>query len=132
MGLVQIERLLGWNDTRRALTQHYRKTLAAVLPQVRVPFEATRSTTAHIMPVLLPAGSDRHQVMQRMRELNVQTSMHYPPIHHFDFYRRKFPGVTLAHTESYCATELTVPLHPQLSTSDVERVVESLATALAV
>lgn len=131
MGLVQIDRLLGWNDTRRALTQHYRETIGRVVPQVRVPFEATRSTTAHIMPVLLPAGTDRHRVMQRMREMNVQTSMHYPPIHQFDFYRRKFPGVVLEHTEGYCATELTVPLHPQLSTADVERVVESLATALA-
>ena len=25
MGLVQIERLLGWNETRRELTRHYRE-----------------------------------------------------------------------------------------------------------
>lgn len=130
MGLVQIERLLGWNETRRALTQHYREVIAARLPQVRVPFAAGHRTTAHIMPVLLPAGTDRHRVMQRMRELNVQTSMHYPPIHQFDYYRRKFPGVELPITEQFCASELTVPLHPKLSNADVERVVESLAESL--
>lgn len=131
MGLVQIERLLGWNDTRRDLTRHYRETFAERLPQVRVPFEAGHSTTAHIMPVLLPKGTDRHAVMQRMREQNVQTSMHYPPIHHFDFYRRRYPGIVLPRTESYCADELTIPLHPQLTRADVERVVDALAVALS-
>jgi acetylornithine deacetylase/succinyl-diaminopimelate desuccinylase-like protein len=31
-----------------------------------------------------PSGTDRHQVMQRMREQGIQTSMHYPPIHRFE------------------------------------------------
>ena len=98
---------------------------------MRVPFEPDHVTTAHILPVLLPIDSDRPGVMQRMREQNVQTSMHYPPIHRFDFYRRRYPDVELPNTERFCADELTIPLHPQLSRADIERVVDSLAVALA-
>ncbi|WP_428425499.1 DegT/DnrJ/EryC1/StrS family aminotransferase [Methylibium sp.] len=130
MGLVQIERLLGWNDTRRTLTAHYRKIFARTLPSVQVPFKPDHETSAHIMPVLLPEGTNRHQVMERMRAQGVQSSMHYPPIHHFEYYRNRFPGIVLPETERYCERELTIPLHPQLSTGDVERVVASLGKAL--
>ena len=131
LGLVQIERLLGWNETRRTLAAHYRKTLERVLPAaVKVPFQADHRTSAHIMPVLLPSGANRHQVMERMRAQGVQSSMHYPPIHQFEYYRNKFPGVALPNTEHYCERELTIPLHPHLSAADVERVVASLRDAL--
>lgn len=130
LGLVQIERLLGWNQTRRGLTAHYRKTLLQRLPSVESPFSAQHATSAHIMPVLLPIGANRHQVMERMRARGVQSSMHYPPIHHFEYYRSTFPAVVLPKTEHYCERELTLPLHPQMSFADVERVVATLGSAL--
>jgi len=130
MGIVQLERLLGWNETRRELVSQYREALAERAPDVRVPFDADHPTAAHIMPVLLPPGSDRAAVMQVMRERNVQTSMHYPPIHQFDFYRRRDPDVTLPNTERFCSDELTIPLHPRLSEADVGRVVDALVQGL--
>ncbi|MCU1631287.1 MAG: aminotransferase DegT [Pseudonocardia sp.] len=131
MGLVQIERLEGWNARRRALTETYRQALARELPEVTVPFDSTHPTTAHLLPALLPPGTDRPAVMAHMREARVQTSVHYPPIHQFDYYLRTLGGVSLPHTERFCRDELTLPLHPQLSTADVERVVRSLHQALA-
>ncbi len=130
LGLVQLDRLPGWNDVRRDHTQRYRHRLAAELPQVGVPFDATHPTTAHILPVLLPPGTDRPAVMAGMREAGVQTSMHYPPIHQFDFYRRTYGEIAVPVTEAFCARELTLPLHPQLSAADVDRVVRSLGSAL--
>jgi dTDP-4-amino-4,6-dideoxygalactose transaminase len=130
LGLVQIARLPGWNDTRRELTTTYRTVLAAELPQVTVPFDAAHRTVAHILPVLLPAGTDRTAVMAHLRAAMVQSSMHYPPVHEFDYYLRTFGAVSLPHTEAFSATELTLPLHPRLTVPDVERVVRTLAVAL--
>jgi len=130
MGLVQIERLLGWNDKRRTLASHYRRALMRFAPSVGVPFAGDHATSAHIMPVLLPAGSDRQVVMQRMREQQIQTSMHYPPIHTFSYYRKAFHTEPLPQTELFCERELTVPLHPQLSLEDVDRVVAALSDSL--
>ncbi|MGD9526934.1 DegT/DnrJ/EryC1/StrS family aminotransferase [Pseudonocardia sp.] len=134
LGLVQIARLPGWNDTRRALTAHYRDVLARELPSVTVPFARAHPTTAHILPVLLPPGTDRRAVMASLREARIQSSMHYPPIHEFDVYRRRHPGtvpLTLPNTEAFAAAELTLPLHPLLAPEDVERVVRTLAEAMA-
>ena len=130
IGLVQIERLLGWNER----AARWRRTIAgrwrASLPRLSVPFADDHATSAHIMPVLLPAGSDRQSVMQRMREQNIQTSMHYPPIHTFSHYRKAFPTAPLPQTELFCERELTLPLHPQLSLEDVDRVVAALRDSL--
>jgi dTDP-4-amino-4,6-dideoxygalactose transaminase len=131
LGLVQIARLPSWNDTRRALTGHYRQALAREPAAVRVAFDAAHPTTAHILPVVLPSGTDRPAVMAHLRAARVQSSMHYPPIHEFDLYRRTTGPVTLPHTERFAATELTLPLHPLLTPADVDRVVRTLAAALA-
>jgi dTDP-4-amino-4,6-dideoxygalactose transaminase len=130
MGLVQLERLLGWNEARRRLSAHYRQQLARRVPSVQMPFAEAHATSAHILPVLLPPGTDRQIVMQGMRERQIQTSMHYPPIHSFSYYRKALPSGPLPHTEAFCERQLTLPLHPQLSIGDVERVVAALGESL--
>lgn len=130
VGLVQIERLPGWNDTRRALTATYRDVLARELPIVTVPFDAEHVTTAHILPVLLPRGADRTAVMAALRAGRVQSSMHYPPLHRFSRYVESFGDVELPNTDAFADVELTLPLHPRLTTADVERVVTTLRSAL--
>jgi dTDP-4-amino-4,6-dideoxygalactose transaminase len=131
IGLVQIERLASWNDQRRDLTGAYRKLIHSLLPSVSIPFSDGHATTAHIMPVLLPPGVDRQKVMQHLRSVGIQTSVHYPPIHHFAYYRQKFGELSLPQTEQFSDAELTLPLHPRLSPYHVEKVVTALATALA-
>ena len=71
IGLVQLERLSVWNDTRRALTLRYREVLARALPDVVLPFDDGHPTTAHLLPVVLPPGADRARVITRMREAGV-------------------------------------------------------------
>jgi dTDP-4-amino-4,6-dideoxygalactose transaminase len=131
LGLVQIERLAGWNETRRELMAHYRTGLRHAVPEVEVPFDPAHPTSGHIMPVLLPEGCDRPKVMAEMRAAGVQTSVHYPAIHQFDFYRRSYGQISLPNTERFSERQLTLPLHPGLSAGDVDRVVAALSRALS-
>jgi dTDP-4-amino-4,6-dideoxygalactose transaminase len=82
------------------------------------------------MPVVLPPGSDRAAVMAAMRAAAVQTSVHYPAIHQFTYYRERFGDIRLPHTEQFGSHELTLPLHPALSLADIARVVSALREAL--
>ncbi len=131
MGLVQLTRLPQWNARRRELTDCYRQNLDMHLPQVSIPFEEGHETAAHIMPVLLPEGADRERIMTRLRKEGTQSSIHYPPVHQFSYYRERFSGVTLPKTEQFSARELTLPLHPGLNERDVERVVHMLHEAIS-
>ena len=130
VGSAQLKHLSEWNLKRKALSLIYRSRLAAEIPVVRVPFDATHPTSAHLMPVLLPENSRREAVMDSLRASGIQSSIHYPPVHRFSYYRGLFPNLELPKTEEFCRRELSLPLHPALTGEDVDRVVACLSSAL--
>ena len=131
IGIVQLKHLQQWNKRRVELTDVYRQTVSDHLPQVTIPFELGHQTGAHLMPVLLPSHIDRENIMNRLYQAGIQTSIHYPPVHCFSYYRGLFPGVKLQNTETFFAQELTLPLHASLKENDVEKVVYALRDAVS-
>ncbi len=76
------------------------------------------------------ASAERQNVIDRLREAGIQTTIHYPPTHRLSFYRDLYPNVSLPKTEDFAARELTLPLHPRMEAADVETVTRCLAEAL--
>jgi dTDP-4-amino-4,6-dideoxygalactose transaminase len=130
LGLAQLKKLPEWNDVRRSLSLSYRQLIAEHCPSVMVPFEAPWPSAHHLMPVVLPTATNRQLVIDRLRKRGIQTTVHYPPVHRLTFYRDLYPDTSLPRTEDFSRRELTLPLHPRMTQSDVERVVNSLAAAL--
>lgn len=130
IGLIQLERLAQWNDRRRDLTLLYRQQLADSFPDCTVPFGNDHKTAAHLMPILLPDGVDRNIVMNKLRDSGIQTSIHYPPAHRFEYYRNLFPDTHLPTTESFADRELSLPLHPSLSKSKIIYIVKKLSQCI--
>lgn len=130
MGLVQLARLLKWNAYRKKLSDFYRRILREQIAEIAIPFSESHETSAHIMPVLLQGHVDRQKVMQHLRGAGIQSSIHYPPVHRFSYYQKRFPDISLPNTEHFCSRELTLPLHPVLIENDVYRVVRVLKEAL--
>jgi dTDP-4-amino-4,6-dideoxygalactose transaminase len=131
LGISQLSRLPGWNAERGRLSALYRSLLAEALPEVLVPFASDHPSCWHIMPVLVPEGADRDRVRLLMRDMGIQTSMHYPPIHSFSCYSKMRGGSGLPRTEAFSGREITLPLYPGLADADVGRVVAALGEALA-
>lgn len=130
IGLVQLERLAEWNRTRSHLAGMYRALINEYCPSVHVAFSTPRTSTHHIMPVLLPDADVRSAVIGHLRDCGIQTTIHYPPVHQLSYYRNRYPGVRLPRTEEFARRELTLPLHPQMTLRSVEDVVEALASAV--
>ncbi|MGI0024285.1 MAG: DegT/DnrJ/EryC1/StrS family aminotransferase, partial [Nitrososphaera sp.] len=114
VGITQLPHLTRWNARRRELSALYRQRLAQHVPDIVVPFSDDWKTAAHLMPILLPMGTDRHSIMECLNRRSIQTSIHYPPVHQFSYYRRRFPSLRVLKTESFCEREMTLPLHPLL------------------
>ncbi len=130
VGLVQLSKLLEWNERRRELAAMYRELIAIHCPQVIVPFNQKQISAHHIFPILLPPQIDRQDVVDHLRANGVQTTIHYTPIHTLTYYREMFPGLQLPLTEAFAVRELTIPLHPLMTLTDVETVVHALAYAV--
>jgi dTDP-4-amino-4,6-dideoxygalactose transaminase len=129
---VQLGKLPGLLKRRRELFRRYADALAGtklVLPFRGGRFESELDETAiHILPVLLPEGTDRLAVMARMKQAGIQTSIHYPPVHRFACYAGE--ADLLPRTTALAARELTLPFYPTLPDEHVPVVVETLLRSL--
>ncbi|MCX5893239.1 MAG: DegT/DnrJ/EryC1/StrS family aminotransferase, partial [Deltaproteobacteria bacterium] len=129
LGLAQLQRLEVGNDRRRQLTGMYQEKLKP-LPQLEIPFLGVPEGSAHhIFPVLLKDGALRPAFMSHLAKEGIQTSIHYPPIHHFTYYRQLWPpdfNHCLPHTEAVAGREVTLPLFPAMTSTQLELVVQSI------
>jgi dTDP-4-amino-4,6-dideoxygalactose transaminase len=133
LGRSQLARLEDRQERRRRLVIEYRKQIA-VIPGVRaVPEHLAVDGSDHLLVVELPAGVDRDLVQQRLRDDGVPTAVHFPPLHHFDRFRAhaEIGRGGLAVADAHAARVLSLPLHAEMTLSDVERVVTTLRGALA-
>jgi dTDP-4-amino-4,6-dideoxygalactose transaminase len=132
LGLVQLKHLPERNNRRKALMQKYLTELRRS-SIIQIPFGwPSEESSHHICPVLLADGMDRKAFMDGMRDRGIQTSIHYPPIHLFSYYRERFgyrPGL-LPITEAVAQREVTLPLYPGMADADVERVVAAVEETL--
>jgi dTDP-4-amino-4,6-dideoxygalactose transaminase len=136
IGLVQLEHLSAWNERRSELVRLYARRLKSLCPAVLLPFAdwhcaSNNGSAHHIMPIVLPKGVERQYIVDELRDCEVQTTIHYPPVHRLSFYRERFPSLRLPCTEEFARRELTLPLHPRMQDAHVEQVVDALARALS-
>jgi dTDP-4-amino-4,6-dideoxygalactose transaminase len=130
LGLAQLAKVEKNNECRRHLSQHYRSELQELARQVSIPFHHHEGkTSAHIMPILLPKGTDREKFMSSMKEQGIQTSFHYPPVHTFTAYKSDTKW-NLPVTEEVASREVTLPLFPTMSVEDVDAVVAAVRVSL--
>ncbi len=119
LGLVQLRKLDRMIEKRKALAEVYRKELHSV-NGITLPFMRRRGVASyHLFPILVDADR-RGDLMEGLRSAGIQTSVHFPPIHLFTYYRRRFglkPGM-LPKTEEAARREVTLPLHPRMKTGD--------------
>jgi dTDP-4-amino-4,6-dideoxygalactose transaminase len=132
LGLVQLDKLDLNNARRCELTAEYQRLLVGT-PGLVMPFRDHHGTSAcHLAPVILNAGIDRHAIIEKLRDMGIQTSIHYPPIHLFSYYQQRLgtrDGM-LPLTEEVGRREITLPLHPRMAVKDVETVANALRLAL--
>jgi dTDP-4-amino-4,6-dideoxygalactose transaminase len=129
IGLVQLKKLDKNNEKRREIVEEYRKRLKAI-SDISIPFENHEEKSSyHIFPILLAEDIARNEFIDKLKEKGIQTSIHYPPIHLFTYYRKifGFKEDGLSKTEFVGEQEVTMPLYPLMKKKDVEFIAESIS-----
>jgi dTDP-4-amino-4,6-dideoxygalactose transaminase len=125
---VKLAHLPRWLPRRRAIATRYREGINH--PLLRHPQTAPGAHHAyHIYPVRV---AERERVARRLATLGIDTLIHYPvPVHlqpafaHLGYGPGDFPVAERAASEI-----LSLPLYPQLTDVEVERVIAGLEVAL--
>ncbi|MCK9305956.1 MAG: DegT/DnrJ/EryC1/StrS aminotransferase [Methanomicrobiales archaeon HGW-Methanomicrobiales-6] len=132
LGIVQLRRLEENNERRRDIVKRYRRTLAGI-EQIECPFGGRENgkSSHHIFPVILSADLSRAGFQAALKERGIQTSIHYPPVHLFTYYRRLLGDTrgSLPKTEFVGEHEVTLPLYPGMSDGDVAYVCTAVEEA---
>jgi len=132
IGRAQLQKWTSDRRQRRLITQVYHHQLRS-LPGIQLPYAGyTGDSAYHLLPIVLPPNCDRSMIQARLREAGIQSSVHYPPIHLFQYYQATYgcrPDM-LIRTETVAARQLSLPIHARMQAADAEFVVQTLKQAL--
>ncbi len=129
IGRAQLAKLDRFNERRRRNASVLDKGLAGI-PGITTPRE--RPGYRHVYhQYTLRVERDRDGFQKRLREEGVGTAIHYPiPVHRQPLYGQLGYGdVSLPVAEKAAEQVISLPVHPALSDSDLDRIVEAVRKA---
>ncbi|AZC26694.1 MULTISPECIES: UDP-4-amino-4-deoxy-L-arabinose aminotransferase [Pseudomonas] len=133
IALVQLQRLDQINARREVLAKAYLERLAGLPVQpLHVP-QYPQQHSWHLFILRIDAercGLDREAFMKGLQEQNIGTGIHFIATHMHTYYRQRFPDVHLPHTEWNSARLCSIPLFPDMTLDDVERVAGAIENLL--
>jgi len=131
LGLSQMDRLAAFVARRQALALRYDRLLSG-LSHVTVPYRAPdRDPSWHLYIVRLAPQIDRARVYAAMVEAGIGVQVLYIPVHTQPYYRAMgFQDGDFPEAEAFYASTFTLPIFPDLSDADQDRVVATLLAAV--
>ncbi|GAB5099924.1 DegT/DnrJ/EryC1/StrS family aminotransferase [Caballeronia sp. LZ001] len=133
VGLGSLRKVESITQRRRELAQLYFDAFdggAAVKLGLGLPPRNFTDSNWHMFQVTLPLDQlnlTRAQFMGELKERGIGTGVHYPALHLFTLYReRGFKEGMFPHAEHFGASNVTLPLFPQMSAEDIAHVVTSI------
>ena len=130
---ARLPRLDGWNARRRAIAKRYGERLGGEAKAGRVGLPAEAPDHGHVFHQYVVRVADRDGVRARMAERGVGTSVFYPvPLHLQKCFESLGgrPG-DFPEAERAAREVLALPIFPELSDAEVERVAAALRESLA-
>ena len=132
MGLCQLMKLNKQHEHRRNIAEIYQNELQKI-PQISPPFvpENENEHSWHLYIIQLQE-TDRDEFVDTLRAENIECSVHYIPLHLFDFYQKQYgyKEGDFPYAEEVFERVVSLPLHPGLSNDDVYTVIEAISNIL--
>ncbi|MCP1495844.1 UDP-4-amino-4-deoxy-L-arabinose-oxoglutarate aminotransferase [Pseudomonas migulae] len=133
IALAQLERLDEINAKRTALARSYLQRLegSPVQPLAIPLYPQQHAWHLFILRIDVErCGLDREAFMKALQAQNIGTGIHFIATHLHTYYRQRFPNIYLPNTEWNSARLCSIPLFPDMSNDDVDRVVSAIELTL--
>ena len=115
IGLVQLEKIQKMNNIRKSIAKIYEKELNVFK---KIPF--TNTCAYHLYWICV---KDRKFFRKKLLEKGIETGSHYKPIHQMSLYNKP---IKLPITEKIAKEIVTIPIHPNLSDSDIDKIINTI------
>lgn len=133
LGLHQLDRLAGFNETRMRYAKVYDKAIDAL------GFGVKRMTPRphvkhvyHLYPIQVELEAldiDRAQFIEALKAENIGTTVNFIPIHYHPYYRDTlgYPKGSFPVAEAAYERLISLPLYPKMTSDDLGQVMEAVA-----
>jgi dTDP-4-amino-4,6-dideoxygalactose transaminase len=115
IGLVQLQKIKKMNNKRKSIAKIYDKELNV---SKKIPFTST--CVYHLYWICV---RDRKYFRKKLLEKGIETGTHYKPIHQMSLYKK---SVKLPLTEKIANEIVTIPIHPNLTGSQIDYIVKTV------
>lgn len=121
---LKLARLDEDNERRRRIAGHYLRGIDPDRVGVRIDLPAMQNHVFHIFPLFTPL---RNQLQEHLHACGVATQIHYPiPPHCQQAFQFEYGSLSLPLTERLHREELSLPIFPQLTDEEVQRVIDAV------
>ena len=131
IAIEQLRKLPGDLKRREVVRKRYIEQLSGI-PRIAIPFADNKEFVSnYIMPIVLlnSTRARRNQIREYIHAAGIQTSVHYPAVHHFSTYQEL--GAILPQTDYVTDNEITLPMYAALSDEQVDFICETIKKAVA-
>jgi dTDP-4-amino-4,6-dideoxygalactose transaminase len=127
LGISQLKRLPHFLDRRRALAKRYREALAHdPLNRFLSPIDEGFGHAHHLFVVHFGENKWRESAYTFLREKNIETMVHYPPVYRLRVYEKRLGAMRLPGAEAYYRGCLSLPLYVDMTEAEQDYVLEAL------
>ncbi len=135
LGISQLRRMSAFHRRREEIARRYSEAFG-LLDTCFIPRDAGLGTHAwHLYILELNAAAltiDRNEVIERLRQRGVGTSVHFIPLHLHPVYQKSYgyqPG-QFPTAEAVFGGACSLPIYPAMSDGDVEHVITAVCDTL--
>ena len=126
---VKLRHLTEWNAARRRVAAEYDKLLAGENAIVR---PVTQPGAEHVFHLYVVQVDDRDRVRERLNKAGIGAGVHYPvPVHEQPAFRDLgYAPDDLPHSSRTAKRVLSLPIYPEMTQAQIERVASALIEAV--
>lgn len=115
IGITQLKKIDVMNTVRKKIAKRYVNEI-----KLEEKMDFSKDCSYHIYWILV---NNRERFMKKMSDAGIETGIHYNPIHQMCMYKGKHD---LPITERVGKHIVSIPIHPNLSDVDIDRIVTSV------
>jgi len=123
LGIVQLRKLDKMNGRRNKIADYYRDNLTDQL--IFSKDSEQHYHTYHLFPIRLPDVIDRDDFIEKLKEYNIGTSLHFIPLHKHSFYTDRH-NAKLKVADALFKNILSIPMCSAMIDSEVEYVTNTI------
>jgi len=118
IGIEQLKKLPKFNEMRKRNAQFFNENLTGV----EIPY--LLQNAKHVYHQYTIKSKNRDSIIQNLKKNEIGFGIYYPKPLHFYKHLKKYAHNNLKNSESLVNEVLSLPVHPALSTQDLEKIVK--------